>query len=286
MHAWMSGIRRDQSPDRAQASIVGWDKKFGLVKISPLANWTKKDVWKRITDEDIPYNPLHDQGFPSIGCWPCTRAVGAGETDERAGRWSGTHKTECGLHTAPNKTARAFSSREAGARSRESEHLFTPCSLLPCSLLPPMNLSAKTEYACLAMLELAEGVRLRRAGAAPQDRGGARHPVAVSGADSAAAQRGVARRQHPRCRRRLPARPAAAGDHAGRGDRRHRRRRPRPNRTPAKSSRRSCGRCWVSAAKSASWNATGWKASRSPTWWPPPPSASRCTSFSASRTGV
>src|SRR5438477_8884304 len=99
MHAWMSGIRRDQSADRAQAKIVGWDKKFGLVKISPLANWTKKDVWKRITDESIPYNPLHDQGFPSIGCWPCTRAVGDGETDERAGRWSGMKKTECGLHT-------------------------------------------------------------------------------------------------------------------------------------------------------------------------------------------
>ena len=99
MHAWMSGIRRDQSEDRAQAAVVGWDKKFGLVKISPLANWTKKDVWKRITDEGVPYNPLHDQGFPSIGCWPCTRAVAAGETDERAGRWSGMKKTECGLHT-------------------------------------------------------------------------------------------------------------------------------------------------------------------------------------------
>ncbi len=99
MHAWMSGIRRDQSADRAQAAVVGWDKKFGLVKISPLANWTKKDVWKRITDEGIPYNPLHDQGYPSIGCWPCTRAVAAGETDERAGRWSGMQKTECGLHS-------------------------------------------------------------------------------------------------------------------------------------------------------------------------------------------
>jgi phosphoadenosine phosphosulfate reductase len=98
MHAWMSGIRRDQSPDRAQAAIVGWDKKFNLVKISPLANWTKKDVWKRITDEDVPYNPLHDRGYPSIGCWPCTRAVEAGE-DERAGRWSGKAKTECGLHS-------------------------------------------------------------------------------------------------------------------------------------------------------------------------------------------
>jgi len=99
MHAWMSGIRGDQTPDRAQSGVVKWDKKFSLVKISPLINWTKKDVWKRILDEKIPYNPLHDQGYPSIGCWPCTRAVAAGETDERAGRWSGMKKTECGLHT-------------------------------------------------------------------------------------------------------------------------------------------------------------------------------------------
>lgn len=98
MHAWASAIRRDQSPDRAQAPIVGWDKKFSLVKVSPLANWTKKDVWKLIVDHDVPYNPLHDRGYPSIGCWPCTRAVLLGE-DERAGRWSGFQKTECGLHT-------------------------------------------------------------------------------------------------------------------------------------------------------------------------------------------
>lgn len=98
-HAWMSGIRRDQSPHRAKAPIVGWDKKFGLVKISPLANWTHKDVWRRITSEQVPYNVLHDQGYPSIGCWPCTRSVLLGE-DERAGRWSGSAKTECGLHTA------------------------------------------------------------------------------------------------------------------------------------------------------------------------------------------
>jgi phosphoadenosine phosphosulfate reductase len=98
-HAWMSGIRRDQTTDRARAAIVGWDKKFNLVKISPLANWTKQDVWKRITAEEIPYNPLHDRGYPSIGCWPCTRAVLEGEADDRAGRWSGAAKTECGLHT-------------------------------------------------------------------------------------------------------------------------------------------------------------------------------------------
>ena len=98
MRAWMSGIRRDQSPHRAAAPVVGWDKKFGLVKVSPLANWTKKEVWKLINDENIPYNPLHDQGYTSIGCWPCTRSVLFGE-DERAGRWSGFAKTECGLHT-------------------------------------------------------------------------------------------------------------------------------------------------------------------------------------------
>lgn len=98
MHAWASAIRRDQSEDRRRADIVGWDQKFQLVKISPLANWTKKDVWNLIVKHDIPYNPLHDKGYPSIGCWPCTRAVGLGE-DERAGRWSGFAKTECGLHT-------------------------------------------------------------------------------------------------------------------------------------------------------------------------------------------
>ncbi|QDU95724.1 phosphoadenylyl-sulfate reductase [Lignipirellula cremea] len=97
-HAWASAIRRDQSPDRAKAPIVGWDKKFNLVKISPLANWKKDQVWRLILDHDIPYNPLHDQGYSSIGCFPCTRAVLFGE-DERAGRWSGSAKTECGLHT-------------------------------------------------------------------------------------------------------------------------------------------------------------------------------------------
>ena len=95
--AWATGIRRDQSLTRATTPIVRWDKKFGMVKVSPLAAWTKNDVWKRILAEGVPYNPLHDLGYPSIGCKPCTRAVIAGE-DERAGRWSGTGKTECGLH--------------------------------------------------------------------------------------------------------------------------------------------------------------------------------------------
>jgi phosphoadenosine phosphosulfate reductase len=96
--AWMTAIRRDQSPDRAAAPIVGWDHKFGVVKVSPLANWTKAKVWDAIVRERVPYNPLHDRGYVSIGCAPCTRAITAGE-DVRAGRWSGTAKTECGLHS-------------------------------------------------------------------------------------------------------------------------------------------------------------------------------------------
>ena len=72
--AWISAIRRDQTTDRAAADVVQWDAKFDLVKVNPLLAWTKKDVWKFILDHDVPYNPLHDQGYPSIGCWPCTQA--------------------------------------------------------------------------------------------------------------------------------------------------------------------------------------------------------------------
>ncbi len=96
--AWLSAIRAEQSAHRAKASVVGWDQKFGLVKINPLLRWTKRDVWAFVVTHHVPYNPLHDQGYPSIGCWPCTRAVAAGQ-DERAGRWAGQAKTECGLHS-------------------------------------------------------------------------------------------------------------------------------------------------------------------------------------------
>jgi phosphoadenosine phosphosulfate reductase len=95
--AWISAIRRDQTLDRAAAAVVQWDAKFKLVKINPLLMWTRKDVWAFILQNKIPYNPLHDRGYPSIGCWPCTAAVKEGE-DERAGRWAGTMKKECGLH--------------------------------------------------------------------------------------------------------------------------------------------------------------------------------------------
>ncbi len=96
--AWISSIRADQSSHRARADVVGWDAKFGLVKINPLLRWTHRDVWAFVVTNNVPYNPLHDQGYPSIGCWPCTRAVRPGD-DERAGRWAGQAKTECGLHS-------------------------------------------------------------------------------------------------------------------------------------------------------------------------------------------
>jgi len=97
LKAWITGIRRDQAPTRANAGIVEWDGKFNLVKVNPLAPWTWDQVWSYISENQVPYCALHDQGYPSIGCAPCTRRVAAGE-DPRAGRWSGFQKTECGLH--------------------------------------------------------------------------------------------------------------------------------------------------------------------------------------------
>ena len=104
LSAWVTGIRRDQAPTRANAKKIEWDKKFGLVKCNPLADWTWENVWEYIRDHDVPYNPLHEQNYPSIGCVQCTRQVQPGE-DPRAGRWSGFAKKECGLH-APGVSAR------------------------------------------------------------------------------------------------------------------------------------------------------------------------------------
>ncbi len=95
--AWITAIRRDQSPARANVRVIENDAKFGLIKINPLAGWTKQQVWKYIRENDVPYNPLYDQGYSSIGCRPCTTAVQINE-DQRAGRWRGFQKTECGLH--------------------------------------------------------------------------------------------------------------------------------------------------------------------------------------------
>ncbi len=95
--AWISALRRDQTPERANAPRVGLDEKFGLVKINPLLEWTSHDVWEYVREHDVPFNPLHEQGYPSIGCMPCTSPVRSGE-DPRAGRWRGSAKTECGMH--------------------------------------------------------------------------------------------------------------------------------------------------------------------------------------------
>jgi len=95
--AWITAIRRDQTPERASARVVEQDRKFSLLKINPLVTWTHDDVWGHVYLHDVPVNALHQRGYPSIGCEPCTAAVAPGE-DARAGRWRGKAKTECGLH--------------------------------------------------------------------------------------------------------------------------------------------------------------------------------------------
>ena len=103
LEAWVTAIRRGQTAERARVSKIDWDGKFNLVKISPIAYWTREMVWKYALRHGVPYNRLHDQNYPSIGCIHCTRPVKPGE-DPRAGRWSGFRKTECGLHTPPAAT--------------------------------------------------------------------------------------------------------------------------------------------------------------------------------------
>jgi phosphoadenosine phosphosulfate reductase len=96
---WLTGIRRDQTTARALAPKLVLDADRGVVKVQPLVDWSARDCWRYISQNGIPYNELHDRGYPSIGCTPCTRAAGDGE-DARAGRWAGSSKTECGLHVA------------------------------------------------------------------------------------------------------------------------------------------------------------------------------------------
>ncbi|MEA2375226.1 MAG: phosphoadenosine phosphosulfate reductase [Thermoleophilaceae bacterium] len=91
--AWVSGLRREHSPERAGTAKLHWDDRHGLWKVNPLADWSERDVWSYLAANDVPYNPLHDQGYDSIGCMPCT-LPGSG----REGRWAGTDQTECGIH--------------------------------------------------------------------------------------------------------------------------------------------------------------------------------------------
>lgn len=114
LDAWVTAIRRDQTSARAAIRKVDWDAKFDLVKISPLADWTREKVWSYVLENDVPYNPLHDRNYPSIGCTHCTRAVLPGE-DQRAGRWAGSGKVECGLHTPGSKSSPLVQLAVAGA---------------------------------------------------------------------------------------------------------------------------------------------------------------------------
>ena len=95
--AWMSGVRRSEAPTRAETPIVTYDVARGLVKVNPIATWSDLDVEGYVRDRELLVHPLSERGFPSIGCWPCTRPVAEGE-DDRAGRWAGSNKLECGLH--------------------------------------------------------------------------------------------------------------------------------------------------------------------------------------------
>lgn len=104
LDAWVTAIRSDQTPERASARCVEWDAKFGLVKVNPLVRWTSRDVHNYIRSNLVPTNPLHERGYTSIGCAPCTTPVGAKE-DARAGRWRGRQKTECGIHSRPHMQA-------------------------------------------------------------------------------------------------------------------------------------------------------------------------------------
>jgi len=95
--AWVAGVRRADSATRANTRKLAWDKKFNIWKLNPIADWSERDVWNHLSKHDVPYNPLHDQGYPSIGCTHCTRPVVPGQS-ARDGRWSGSGKTECGIN--------------------------------------------------------------------------------------------------------------------------------------------------------------------------------------------
>jgi len=112
LDAWVTGIRRDQTADRATAAAVELDARFGLTKVNPLVEWSKDDVFRYARERGVPTSPLYEQGFASIGCVPCTSRVAADES-ERAGRWRGFTKTECGLHSRRPETNRKEPERVA-----------------------------------------------------------------------------------------------------------------------------------------------------------------------------
>jgi len=104
--AWMTGIRREQTPQRANTRVVSWEERYGAAKIAPMPAWSEEQVWEYVRANEVPVNPLLHQGYKSIGCEPQTRPVHDDE-DARAGRWAGTDKTECGIHFEEGKVGRA-----------------------------------------------------------------------------------------------------------------------------------------------------------------------------------
>lgn len=113
--AWITGIRQDQTLERSNARVIEWDYQWRLVKINPLVRWSKQEVWEYIARNNVPFNPLHERGYPSIGCTHCTQPVRDGE-DDRSGRWSGREKKECGMHS-PSRPV-AFISRTEMVRRK------------------------------------------------------------------------------------------------------------------------------------------------------------------------
>jgi phosphoadenosine phosphosulfate reductase len=104
--AWMTGIRREQTPQREGTKVVAWEERYAAAKIAPMPSWTEAQVWDYVRAHDVPVNPLLHQGYKSIGCEPQTRPVHHDE-DARAGRWAGTDKTECGIHFEDGQVSRA-----------------------------------------------------------------------------------------------------------------------------------------------------------------------------------
>lgn len=102
LEAWVTAIRREQTHERSGVRILEWDGRFGLAKVNPLAHWTAGDVWRHVRANHVPFNPLHERGYPSIGCVPCTSPVLPGE-GPRAGRWRGREKKECGIHAGTER---------------------------------------------------------------------------------------------------------------------------------------------------------------------------------------
>jgi phosphoadenosine phosphosulfate reductase len=108
---WVTGLMRSQAASRSSLEIVEWDPRYEVIKINPLARWDRRRVWAYIQKHDVPYNPLHERGYPTVGCTHCTLAVRGSKPDDysRAGRWSGTTKVECGLHEVASRGSRVAS---------------------------------------------------------------------------------------------------------------------------------------------------------------------------------